>query len=63
MIFLLSYILFCTIIDTRAAPIPKFPPIAIPIPGYSPIPIPTLPILQIADSFADTDTDTFGYFF
>ena len=34
---------------TRAAPIPKFPPI--PIPGYSPIPIP-----QIADTFADTDT-------
>ena len=37
------------------APIPKFPPI--PIPGYSPIPI--LPIPQIADTFADTDTDTF----
>ena len=40
---------------TRAAPIPKFPPI--PILRYSPIPI--LPIPQIADTFADTDTDTF----
>ena len=40
---------------------PKFPPIPIPIPGYSPIPI--LPTPQIADTFADTDTDTFVYDF
>ena len=48
---------------SKAAPIPKFPPIPIPIPGYSPIPIPILPIPQIADTFADTDTDTFEYNF
>ena len=46
-------------IITRAAAIPKFPPIPIPIPilRYSPIPI--LPLPEIADTFADTDTDTF----
>ena len=41
-------------ISIRAAPIPKFLPI--PILRYSPIPI--LPIPEIADTFADTDTDT-----
>ena len=46
-------------VKTRAAAITKFPPI--PIPDYSTIPMPILPIPQIADTFADTDT--FGYFF
>ena len=45
----------------RAAPIPKFSPIPIPLLRNSPIPIPILPIPQIADTFADTDTDTFRY--
>ena len=55
----------CAII--KAAAIPKFP--QIPIPRYSPIPIsgyspiPILPIPQTADTFADTDTDIFGYNF
>ena len=46
-------------LDGRAALMPKFPLIPIPILGYSPIPI--LPIPQIADTFADTNSDTFGY--
>ena len=45
-------------IINRAAPIPKFPPIPRPILRYSPIPIPILPIPEIADTFADADTDT-----
>ena len=40
--------------NSRAAPIPKFPPM--PILRYSSIPIPILPIPEIADTFADTDT-------
>ena len=39
-------------LSNRAAPVLKFPPI--PILRYSPILI--LPIPQIADTFADTDT-------
>ena len=38
---------------------PKFPPIPIPIPILRYPPKPILPIPQIADTFADTDTGTF----
>ena len=49
-------------LNSRAAPILKFPPIPIPMLRYSPVPIPTLPIPQITDTFADTDTFRYIYF-